>query len=227
MNAALAQRLAGLKNARSPLNEWRYVFRGDFDQVRPLLTACPGDFTGTYLLECGQALRVRQLDEKRFVAHTVGRDCGESEDLYLTWADVGLWRLSDTALKQAEEVAAGGRPPALPQDVARAIGDFERIILPSGRVMLLTKKYKRRQFLRLVHKHCTAMKTGIFDWQHLIEDYNSRITNPNDKNKKIVSDRVDDDLFKGQQAEFRELFELEDRYGGRLRLKVRFEFAES
>jgi hypothetical protein len=37
---------------------------------------------------------------------------------------------------------------------------------------------------------------------------------------QIMSDRIDDDLFKGQKSEFDELFQILDRTAGHLRMKV-------
>jgi len=228
MTPELAARLVKLPHARATLNEWQRVFREQYEIVRPLLTRVPGDFSSSYYHENGQVLRVRQYKPNKFVAHTVGNHCKPMDDVMdLTWDDVSFWRLSDKALQELESIADGRTSPTRKDNVARVIGDFERIILPSGRIMALASKRKRRQFLRLVHTHCRIEKTETFDWKMLIEDHNERHTNLNDKHKQIATDRVEDDLFKGQQAEFRELFEHTDRSNGRLRLKVHFIFAKT
>jgi hypothetical protein len=58
----------------------------------------------------------------------------------------------------------------------------------------------------------------------VIEEHNARYSGRGDENRRIKSDRVDDDLFKGQKEEFKELFGEPDRANGRLRFAVRLEF---
>jgi hypothetical protein len=108
--------------------------------------------------------------------------------------------------------------------VARVFGDFHRIELPSGRMMALHQKHKRRAFLRAAHAWCEKNKTDAFDWETVIEEHNARYSGRGDENRRIKSDRVDDDLFKGQKEEFKELFGEPDRANGRLRFAVRLEF---
>ena len=88
--------------------------------------------------------------------------------------------------------------------------------------MVLTRKYKRRAFLRAVHTWCTKHQTDTFFWQDILEDYNAKFKDPNQRTLQITSDRIDNDLFKGQKAEFNELFQMLDRTAGHLRLKIPF-----
>lgn len=116
----------------------------------------------------------------------------------------------------ADLVSSEGRPQA------KVVGDFNAVILPSGRKMLLTKKHKRRAFLRAVHQWCTKHQKDSFFWQEILEDYNAQFKTPQQRCMQIMSDRIADDLFKGQKAEFDELFEMLDRTAGHMRLKLKF-----
>jgi len=228
MTPELAARLVKLPHARATLNEWQRVFREQYEIVRPLLTRVPGDFSSSYYHENGQVLRVRQYKPNKFVAHTVGNHCKPMDDVMdLTWDDVSFWRLSDKALQELESIADGRTSPTRKDNVARVIGEFERIILPSGKIMTLVKKHKRRQFLRLAHQHCRREKTETFDWQQVLISYNEQFKDPSEKSKRILTDRVEDDLFKGQQAEFLDIFAHADRANRILRLKVCFEFLKT
>jgi len=115
-----------------------------------------------------------------------------------------------------EKISEGQERPK----VAKIIGDFKAILLPSGRKMMLTRKHKRRAFLRAVYQWCTKKKTDTFFWQDILEDYNETFKNPCQRTLMISSDRIDNDLFKGQKAEFEELFQILDRTAGHLRLKL-------
>ena len=121
--------------------------------------------------------------------------------------------------------SSGSGPGEAAKPVARVFGDFHRIELPSGRMMALHQKHKRRAFLRAAHAWCEKNKTDAFDWETVIEEHNARYSGRGDENRRIKSDRVDDDLFKGQKEEFKELFGEPDRANGRLRFAVRLEFA--
>jgi len=127
------------------------------------------------------------------------------------------------AAGQAEEIEiedGDEAKPSVEKPIARVSGDFERITLPSGRVMLLYKKQKRRAFLRAAHAWCEKHQTDVFEWQTVIEDYNAQFKDRNLARRKIKSERIDDDLFKGQAKEFKELFGEPDRANGRLQFKV-------
>ncbi len=115
----------------------------------------------------------------------------------------------------ASERSEDGKP------VVNVIGDFKVIVLGVGRKMNLARKHKRRAFLRAVHRRCTATNEDTFYWQNVVEDHNAEFPGPHQLNRRIRSDRLDD-IFKGQKAEFRELFEILDRASGHLRLKVKF-----
>jgi hypothetical protein len=125
---------------------------------------------------------------------------------------------------RAGKVNSGSGQREAAKPVARVFGDFHRIELPSGRMMALHQKHKRRAFLRAAHAWCEKNKTDAFDWETVIEEHNARYSGRGDENRRIKSDRVDDDLFKGQKEEFKELFGEPDRANGRLRFAVRLEF---
>jgi len=143
------------------------------------------------------------------------------EDIPLTLRDVQLWRFDAEKVAaylghEKEKEAAAQRPEA------RVIGSFQALILPSGRKMLLGTKFKRRAFIRAVDAWCAAKKTDTFFAQEIIEDYNAKFSKSPQDYKGIRSDRVKDDLFKGQVKEFSELFETLDLSAGHFRLKVAF-----
>jgi len=105
---------------------------------------------------------------------------------------------------------------------AKVIGDFNMIMLPKGRKMVLTRKYKRRAFLRAVQTWCAKHQTDTFYWQDILEDYNVMFKISGQKTRQIITDRIDHDLFRGQKADFNELFQILNRSAGHLRLKVSF-----
>jgi len=102
---------------------------------------------------------------------------------------------------------------------AKVVGDFNVIVLPKGRKMVLTRKYKRRAFLRAVHTWCTKNQTDTFYWQDIVEDYNAQFKGSGQKTRQIATERIEHDLFKRQKDEFKELFQILDRSTGHLRLK--------
>jgi len=105
---------------------------------------------------------------------------------------------------------------------AKVIGDFNVIVLPKGRKMVLNRKYKRRAFLRAVHTWCTKHQTDTFYWQDILEDYNVMFKISGQRTQQIVTDRIDHDLFRGQKSDFHELFQILNRSAGHLRLKLTF-----
>ena len=123
---------------------------------------------------------------------------------------------SETGSDIGEEKSESGRPEA------RVIADFKAVVLPSGNKMLLTRKHKRRAFLRTVHRWCLARSADTFFWQDVVEEHNSEFKHPHQRHRRIVCDRIDDDLFKGQKVEFDEMFEMLDRAAGHVRMKVDF-----
>jgi hypothetical protein len=123
---------------------------------------------------------------------------------------------AETGSYIGEEKSESGRPEA------RVIADFKAIILPSGNKMLLSRKHKRRAFLRAVHRWCLAKNTDSFFWQDVVEEHNSEFKHPHQRHRRIGCDRIDDDLFKGQKGDFDEIFELLDRAAGHVLLKVKF-----
>lgn len=146
---------------------------------------------------------------------------GEFDSLNAEIEEDGEVRHKACATKdsQAESCASamtkGGKPEV------RVIGDFRAIILGRGRKMCLSRKHKRRAFLRAVHRRCMAGNVDTFYWQEVVDDHNAEFPGSHQAHRRIKSDRIDD-IFKGQKAEFQELFEILDRATGHLRLKVRF-----
>ena len=123
---------------------------------------------------------------------------------------------SETGSDIGEEKSISGRPEA------RVIADFKAVILPSGNKMLLSRKHKRRAFLRAVHRWCLAKNTDSFFWQDVVEEHNSEFKHPHQRHRRIGCDRIDDDLFKGQKGDFDEIFKMLDRAAGHVLLKVEF-----
>ena len=68
----------------------------------------------------------------------------------------------------------------------------------------------------------TTLWIGCRKTQDILEDYNETFKDPGQRTLMISSDRIDNDLFKGQKAEFDELFQILDRTAGHLRLKLHF-----
>ncbi len=212
--------LRALPASKLCLADWRYLTHAHFDDIQPLLTICTGEVTSTYPLPHIPEFRMH-VDRRgdRFVAYTVGDWDQVADDLALTLDDVQLWRLDPERLQQylATESTT---PAAAARPVARVVGGFTTIILPSGRKMSLAKKHKRRAFLRAVVRWCGTNATDTFYAQDIIEDYNASLPAAEVESKAINSDRIIDDLFKGQKAEFLELFDVLDLAASQFRIKV-------
>lgn len=199
--------------------DWQQALGSRFKQLKPLLVKCVGEITHSYPVP-GTGIRL-DVDRRgdRFLAYPVEDEHVDIEDIPLTLRDVQLWRLD------ADKVAAylghvKEKDTASQRPEARVIGSFQAILLPSGRKMLLGRKHKRRAFLRAVNDHCRAKGADAFFAQEVIEDYNASMARARQPHKAINSDRVIDDLFKGQKAEFNELFEVLDLAAGHFRLKM-------
>jgi hypothetical protein len=218
--AALRQRLLGLRGAKLCLADWHCALGTDARRVRPVLVKCVGELAKSYPTpDSGLRLRVDPREDG-YLAHPEGDFAHDADDLTLSEAEVQLWRL-DWEKVEAEYGAGQGLDLAAGKAIARVIGDFQRIELPSGRVMVLYKKFKRRAFLRAAHEWCEKNKTDVFPWQTVIDDHNAQFKDLNRAHRKIVSERIDDDLFKGQKDEFDELFGEPDRANGRLEFRVK------
>lgn len=219
--SVLLQSLPGRKLC---LADWRYLAQPHFDEIEPLLTICIGEVTSTYPLPHIPEFRLN-VDRRgdRFVAYTVGDWDQVADDLALTLDDVQLWHLTPDRLQQY--LATANTPPVAndARPVARVIGGFTTIILPSGRKMSLAKKHKRRAFLRAMVQWCRMNATDVFHAQDIIDDYNASLSKTDAQSKAINSDRIIDDLFKGQKAEFLELFDVLDLAASEFRIKVEFQ----
>jgi hypothetical protein len=203
--------------------DWKLRTREHFATIQPLLMNCIGEITTTYPLPHIPEFRLAvDRREDRFVAYPVGNWDHITDDLILTLEDVQLWSLDPVRV-----------PPCLSsisntisytkQKRARIMEGYRSIILPSGKTMHLGKKFKRRAFLRSAIEWCRTNKTDTFFAQDVIENYNASFSSLNAKNKAIQSDRVIDDLFKGQKEEFLELFDVVDLAAAQFRLKVELE----
>jgi hypothetical protein len=218
--AALRQRLLALRVSRLCLADWGLALGVDLRRVRPLLAKCIGEMAKSFPApDSGLRLRVDPREEW-YLAHPESEFTHDAEDQTLSEADVQLWQL-DWEKVEAEHGMGQGLDLLAGKPIARVIGDFQQIELPSGRVMVLYKKFKRRAFLRAAHGWCEKNKTDVFPWQTVIDDYNLQFKDLNRAHRKIVSERIDDDLFKGQKDEFDELFGEPDRANGRLEFKVK------
>lgn len=220
----LFKHLPGVKMCMA---DWRNITHAHFEEFEPLLTICTGEITTSYPLPHIPEFRL-EVGQRgdRFIAYTVGDWDQVSGDLFLTLDDVQLWRLDPERLETY--LATSGTPPKeCGTAMARIIGGYSAIILPSGRKMSLAKKHKRRAFLRAVIDWCRSNNSMTFYAQDIIEDYNNTLPLSQKKSKSINSDRIIDDLFKGQKEEFLELFEVLDLAAAQFRLKVQFKHPQT
>lgn len=104
--------------------------------------------------------------------------------------------------------------------LAKAENEFRKIHLPSRDVVDLSRKSKRRLFLREVWRTCLETGSAVFYYADMQERYN---TNTGSKSG-VQSERFRDDLFKGQTREFDEMFDtIGSPDNQEYRLRVRFE----
>lgn len=82
--------------------------------------------------------------------------------------------------------------------------DYKRIVIDSQEIVF-GRKYKRRKFLEFLHKRKLATGEAEFCYDHAKEDYAAAT------GTTLDSERLDDDLFKGQPKEFRLLFKVVNR----------------
>ena len=96
----------------------------------------------------------------------------------------------------------------------RVVGDYKTIVV-DGVTIDLTRKFKRRAFVRHVHQR--KLKTGedTFYYDEMREAFNN-----SQKRFTIQSERFERDLFKGQSKEFRLLFEEVDGASDLYRIKI-------
>lgn len=180
-----------------------------------------GRVAGTYPAN-GIRLRVVTRHD-RFAAIPVGDDDLCADSMWLTVDDIQLWHFDPEKLAAHRAKYAQSPPLTTTKPVAKVIGGFTAIILPDHSIMTLSKKYKRRAFLRAVDEWCKANNTDTFLAQEVIESLNSSLRNTVNEHKMIQTDRVLDDLFKGQKDEFLQLFEILDLAAAHFRLKVTFQ----
>ncbi len=115
--------------------------------------------------------------------------------------------------------------PKRPQ--AKVIGDFKIIILPNGqKAITLATKHKTRAFLRFIHRRLTESGTMDFYVEEMREAFNAQFTGDM-AHKQWQSDRIREDLFRGMEREFDQLFEPLDKVAGHYRLSVAFLTAEN
>ncbi len=100
------------------------------------------------------------------------------------------------------------------EKMPKIVRDYQKIILSDKTEIDFTRKAKRRGLVKYLHALHRAGKLGEFSYQSVVEDYNR--TAPS----KIKSDRMDDDLFKGQQEDFDRLFETIDKTNQVFRMKL-------
>ena len=115
--------------------------------------------------------------------------------------------------------------PKRPQ--AKVIGDFKIIILSNGqKAITLATKHKTRAFLRFIHRRLTESGTMDFYVEEMREAFNAQFTGDM-AHKQWQSDRIREDLFRGMEREFDQLFEPLDKVAGHYRLSVAFLTAEN
>lgn len=220
MNEDIPELFSIYGEVRLCLVDWEYALGKHFKKLKPLLVKCVGEITHSYP---APETRIRLDVDRRddcFLAYPTEEVDFNVEDIVLTLKDVQLWCFDPAKVAAFQGNIVSQAAPERP--VARVIGSFQAIALPSGRKMLLGTKFKRRAFLRAVDAYCTAHRTDTFFAQTIIEDYNASLDPSVRAQKAIKSDRVMDDLFKGQKAEFNELFEILDLSAGHFRLKMPF-----
>jgi hypothetical protein len=215
----LLEKLERMNGGRDSLAGWRHVLGADFDEVRPLLASVTGERASTYPCPVfGTSLMVRErLGGNGYVAFASGDDAGaDDEDLMLTWEDVQAWSVDGKKLEEALQgcrphepgpnVGVGGDGRTLDDEfswlpVAKVENDYRKIVLPDGGVLDLSRKHKRRLFLKYAWEQCRKAGVREFYYEEIREGYMKTGTKSG-----VKSDRFRDDLFKGQAAEFNELF---------------------
>ena len=93
--------------------------------------------------------------------------------------------------------------------------DYKRIVFPDGYVLNLARAHKRRAVVRFLHEQLVRCGKDEFDIEVMREDYNRQ--NPD---RLWNSDRLKEDLFKRNPADFDRLFETLAAANGRYRLKI-------
>lgn len=102
-----------------------------------------------------------------------------------------------------------------PAPGVQILGDFERIQFPDGYVVNLKRAYKRRAVVRFIYQWGQQTGDPVFDIEVVREAYNRQ--GPKHEWK---GDRIRDELFKRDKADFDRLFVLQDAANGRYRLKI-------
>ncbi len=165
-----------------------------------------------------QTISVRNQEEFPFVTESVGRKepggrhplTGGEKPVTSKPASVG------SECKNTEH----GRPHA------KVLGDFNVIVLPGGRERIdLTSKHKGRAFLQFIHQRLSETGTDEFYDEEMREAFNSQFSR-NLAHRQWRSDRFRDDLFRGKELEFDQLFETLDKCTGHYRMKVSFEMTK-
>lgn len=180
-----------------------------------------GRVAGTYPAN-GIRLRVVTRHD-RFAAIPVGDDDICADSMWLTVDDIQLWHFDPEKLAAHRAKYAQSPPLTTTKPVAKVIGGFKTIILPSGKEMNLVRKLKRRTFWELVYDWSKANPTDLIYAEQLVENHNKAMIQAGKDDRIILTDRILHDLFRTQKNEFLELFEILDISRGHLRLKVQFE----
>lgn len=109
------------RNARESLAWWQRILGAGFNQVRPFLTACPGQRCTHYPCPVtGIPLTVAPA-RGGFVAFATGEEADALDDVSLTWEQVQVWRLDVEGLSadlakvlQLDAVPADGEQDLIP-----------------------------------------------------------------------------------------------------------------
>lgn len=107
MSTNLWTLLACVRDRKDCLAGWAHIFGADFDAVRPLLRACPGEYATTYPApETSGLLNLSRFGD-RWAAYRDPEADDDGPDLELTEADVLLYRLDGDGLRERLRTALG------------------------------------------------------------------------------------------------------------------------
>lgn len=99
MNLPLWSTIAFAKDRKDPLAGWRQCFGEHFENVRPFLVPCPGEFARAYPHPERGMLNVMRFEE-RWAACPDPESLDSADDLELTEADVVVYRLDISAIRE-------------------------------------------------------------------------------------------------------------------------------
>lgn len=220
MSASLMPLHESLFRASLCMADWQLCLGPDFDDLSRLLHKDIGRVAATYPAD-GFRLRVVTRDD-RYAGVPLDDDDLCVDAVWLTVDDIQLWQFDQEKLATYLAQVKPSSTSIADKPIARVIGSFTTIILPSGKEMSLVRKLKRRTFIELVDQWCRSQQTDVIYAEQIVEDHNNALIAKGKADKVILTDRILHDLFRSQKDEFLELFEVLDNTRGHFRLKVTF-----